>query len=92
MDETAAITLKKLLDDWEDLDVAAYYLACCLGLMDYDKSFAKFREVKHVFWTGNELSDFLYEMLNQLVKLNILERNDDDFIRWNKSYKGYWEA
>jgi REP element-mobilizing transposase RayT len=38
--------------------------------------------------TINSLGDSLYEMLETLVKLEILERDD---YRWNKNFKGYWE-
>jgi hypothetical protein len=59
------MNLKELLADWEDQDVSAYYLACCLGLIEYDSSFALFRESKHIFWTKNPTSEFLYETLQK---------------------------
>ncbi len=80
------MTLKELLNDWTDFDIAMYHLACCLGIMEYEN----FGKVKGVLNHNNEVSTTLYEMLERLVSLNILERNDDGY-RWNKLYKGSWE-
>jgi hypothetical protein len=79
-------TFEELLGDWTDFDIAQYYLACSLGMMKYDESFGEFRKNKGVFRTRNELADFFNETLENLVKLNVLERNDDGY-RWNKSYR-----
>ena len=87
------MTLKELLVDWEDYDIASYYLACSLGIMKYDPSFAIFRFVKGVFMTRTDLGTMLAEMLDELAKQGILERNseDDCQFRWNKSFTGYWD-
>jgi hypothetical protein len=79
--------LRKLLEDWEDQDTSAYYLACCLGLLDYDTSFENFRESKGLFWTGNLVSDFLYNTLEKMSGIGVLEFSDDDKYRWNKEFK-----
>jgi hypothetical protein len=79
--------LKELLEDWEDQDISAYYLACCLGFIDYDSSFARFRESKGIFWTGNSTSDFLYKTLEKMLEIGMLEFNDDNRYRWNKEFK-----
>ena len=85
------MTLKIQLDDWVDWDVAAYYLAQSLGLMDEMVSFAK--DAKHVFWTDNVLGNILHGILNELVSCQVLERRDEPDIqyRWNPSFKGSWE-
>jgi hypothetical protein len=54
-------TLKQTLADWTDLDVAAYHLAICLGLMQFELPFAK---AKHVFWTNHPIGTLLVEMLD----------------------------
>lgn len=81
------MNLKELLKDWEDQDVSAYYLACCLGFIDYDDSFAVFRESKSVFWTGNQISYFLSDALKKMLEIGMLEFNADNQYRWNKSFK-----
>jgi hypothetical protein len=47
-------TLREALADWEDLDIAAYYLAICLGILTPDDGhFEQFRKSKWVYWSGN---------------------------------------
>ena len=78
---------RELLSDWEDPDVAEYYLACCLGLIDFDDSFALFRESKHIFWTGNEIENMLNGMLEKMTENQMLEFNEaKGQYRWNKSF------
>lgn len=86
------MTLKDLLEDWTEFDIAMYYLACILGIIEYDEKFNSYRKTKAIYWSKNPLGDSLYEMLETLVKRGILERNDDGY-RWNKSYtyKNYRE-
>lgn len=79
--------LRELLLDWVDPDIAEYYLACCMGLIDFDDSFKTFRESKHVFWTGNEIEKMLNGMLETMTKNHILEFNEaKGKYRWNKSF------
>ena len=82
-------TLEEKLKDWTDTDVAAFHLAVCMGLMPDD--FELFSgNAKHVFWSNNDVGNKLFEFLFSLVKLGILEENDDGF-RWNPNFKGSWE-
>ncbi len=82
------MNLSELLKDWEDQDVSAYYLACCLGLTEYNPSFEEFRKTKHIFWTGNPTGDLLYKMLQTMSEINILEFDDElGKYRWNQSLK-----
>lgn len=82
------MTLKELLNDWEDQDICAYYLACCLGLIAYDSSFKVFREAKHIFWTKNPTSKLLCGMLEEMVEGEMLEFDDDETrYRWNKAFQ-----
>ena len=88
------MTLKELLKDWTDYDIAEYYLACCLGIMKYDAEFkpqSEYSIAKSVFWTGNPLGDSLYAILEKLVEVGVLEKDDDSLFKWNEEYKGYWE-
>ena len=80
--------LKEFLKDWEDQDICAYYLACCLGLIESDTSFAVFRENKHVFWSGNPTSNFLSEALRKMAEVRMLDFDDEETkYRWNKEFK-----
>jgi hypothetical protein len=81
------MNLRELLKDWEDQDISAYYLACCLGLMNYDATFTNFRDSKHVFWSGNSISKFLYNSLNRMSKIGMLEFDGEKgFYRWNETF------
>lgn len=84
------MTLKELFSDWVEPDHAQYYLACLLGLMEYDDSFAVFRTVKSVFNTKNEMGTMLFEMMEKLVEGGLLESNEYTQYRWNKSFDEYW--
>ena len=85
-------SLKVALADWLDADVATYYLACCLGLMKAeDGTLDGFRDAKWVFCSGNEVGDALWDFMNTLEKLGILEFDDKNIKwRWNPSFKGDW--
>jgi hypothetical protein len=86
------MTAKELFADWQDPDFAEYYLACLLGVMDFDPTWDTFRKNKGVFSTGNKVGDALFDMLEQMVTAGMLEKNDDLQYRWNASFKGYWEG
>ena len=82
------MNFRELIKDWEDQDIAAYYLACCLGLAVYDASFNTFRETKRLFWTKNPTSKLLYEMLEKMVESEMLEFDDDETrYRWNNAFE-----
>jgi hypothetical protein len=84
------MNLRELLKNWEDQDVSAYFLACCLGLIEYEASLTKFREMKHIFWTGNQTSDFLYNMLQKMSEVDILEFDDKESkYRWNQTFEQF---
>lgn len=83
--------LKNDLKEWQDIDTAAFCLACAIGLMKEGDFQVK---AKHVFWSNNPIGDMLYEMLKHLVKVGILEENPDPeemAYRWNPNFKGSWE-
>lgn len=84
-------TLKASLAEWQDCDGVAYDLALCLGLMSLEIPF--WGEAKHIFWTDNPIGNFLYNTLDQMVELGILEKRDEPDLQyqWNQSFKGSWE-
>ena len=79
-------SLKEYLNEWTDLDVAAYLLACSLGVMNPENGYAGY---KSIFWTTNPLADLLIEILEKLVGIKILEVRDkpDVQYRWNSSFE-----
>lgn len=81
------MTLKELLRERTDFDMAMYHLACSLGLMESDN----FGKVMGVLNSNNEISKLLYEILENLVEIGFLEVNDYGY-RWNEKYKGTWES
>ena len=87
------MTIKELFDDWVEPDFAMYYLACSLGIMDYEEDVrGYYMKVTSVFNTNNKLSTMFYRMLEELVEGGVLEKKDDCDYRWNSSFKGRWEG
>ncbi len=84
--------LRELLDNWTDADVAGYYLACSLGLMEYDPSFGVFRDLKGVFSTNNVVGNALFKMLDIMVEGGLLEMNDEFQYRWAASFNATGRA
>jgi hypothetical protein len=70
-------SLRTLLNEWTDYDVAEYYFCCVLGLANYDENFENFRANKGVFYTKNHVSSMLFEFFDRMAELGILEQNDD---------------
>jgi hypothetical protein len=86
------ITLKRLLKDWTDPDIARYFLACCLGISDYDESQSEYSNEKHVFWTVNRTSILLDEILESLKVSQAIEFDSDlSQFRWNSNYQGLFD-
>ncbi len=84
-------TLKEMLTDWTDADVAQFHLARCLGVMGPDV--AAMASAKHVFWSANPVGDTLYQMLDHLLRIGVLEHDaEESRYRWSPSFKGSWET
>ena len=85
-------SLKIALADWVDADVAAYYLASCLGLVGQeDGSMDGFRDAKWVFCSGNPTGNALYAFLDKLVELGFLEFDAKGVkYRWNSAVSQTW--
>lgn len=84
-------SIQELFNDWIEPDVAEYYLACLLGVMEYDDKWINYSEAKGIFMTKNKFGDMLYEMLEKMAKTGLLEKDEDDYqYRWNKSLNEYW--
>jgi hypothetical protein len=85
-------TLSSAIQEWTDADLAQYSLAVALGMIDPDRSpFAT--KAKHLFWTDNNVGGALYEFLETLARIGLIDRRDEPDLqfRWNASYAGSWE-
>jgi hypothetical protein len=80
MDDVSA--LRDALADWCDWDIAEYHLAVVLGIIAQD---APFGRMKGTFWSNNPVGNFLYQTLEGLVSIGVLEYRDepDNQFRWN---------
>ena len=85
--------LKDVLNDWLDRDSAAFAIAVSLGILAREANYQN-TSVKYVFWSRNPLGDMLYDHLDKLVRVGIVElrvTEDDDLYRWDPMFKGMWE-
>jgi hypothetical protein len=82
--------LKEDLKDWQDIDAAGFILACDIGLMKKGDFQVK---AKHVFWSNNAIGNVLYDILDKLVEIGVLENDTEELrYRWNPLFKGDWEC
>lgn len=78
-------TLKERLDDWTDIDVAAFHLGIAMGVFPPDQDW---QEVKYVFWSHTWLGYYLVESLRNLAKSKVLLSDEDfDQVKWNLDYE-----
>jgi hypothetical protein len=75
------MTLRESLQDWTDIDVAAWRLAQVIGVIGSDK---ELRDIKWMFFSANPVGDALYRSLDELRMAGVLEKRDEpDFqYRW----------
>jgi hypothetical protein len=84
-------TLREALTNWTDFDGAEFVLAKCLGAMpdiewnpgDRTKPGAS---MKATFWTANLFGDSLAAILEHLVVMGAVEKNEDGQFRWNQTF------
>jgi hypothetical protein len=61
--------IKELFAIWVEPDIAAYYLGCLLGIMEYDTEFDNYRKFKGILNSKNPVCDMLFEMLDKMVAI-----------------------
>ena len=85
--------LKDTLADWASPDIAAYKLACALGILPPENgSFEGFRDAKALFGAASPLGDVLGSTLDRLAEAGVLEFEPNRLkYRWNTKFKGFWE-
>jgi hypothetical protein len=67
------LPLRERLRDWEDPDVAGFYLGKALGVIPPGDSFSK---AKHLFWIAHEDGMKLLRLMEFLVDQGYLEHRD----------------
>ena len=87
-------SLKDFLENWAEPEEAMGYLGCLLGFIEYEGDAAIYvtKTKINILYSNNQVSTMLFEMLEQMVKVGFLEKDDDWAYRWNKSFKGFWEG
>jgi hypothetical protein len=73
------LPLKERLSEWQDFDVAGFFLGKALGVIPAERSWWR---SKALFW-GDPVGTRLIKVLNLLVDSGFLERDDDEAkYRW----------
>jgi hypothetical protein len=74
-------TLRETLRDWQDVDVALYYLGVAYGLWpDTPRTFAV--DVKGIVNSNNEVCNWLYLQLEQMQTFGVVEQHPTDSHKW----------
>lgn len=87
-------TLKELFIDWVEPEEAMGYLACHIGIISYEGDIKDYfsKNKIDIFHSNNKTSILLYNMLEQMVEIGFLEKDDDWAYRWDNSFIGFWEG
>ena len=83
MKATKVNSFRDLFEEWVDIDVALYYLAGILGVMELDTSHDAWVSVKGVFNTKNSISDSMFIIFEELRTLGVLEEGETGLVRLN---------
>lgn len=77
------MSLKEVLKDWTDFDVAAHQLGLDIGLFTPEETFST--DLKWVFWSNNPAGEMLYRMLRLMAETEVLERDEESMqYRWKE--------
>jgi len=92
MENNLTYNLRQSLKEWTEIDVAAFHTGVALGVippLSDEKEIYNFGGKKWMFWTKNPLGNLLFDLVESLVDLNILERHESDnqLFRWNASFE-----
>lgn len=71
------MTAREMFSEWTDFDIAEYYVACLIGLCEYDETGATFRDSKSVYNTSNGVGNMLYRILKDLTEGGVLMFDSD---------------
>jgi hypothetical protein len=77
-------SLRTIFYYWLDYDAACFELAVLLGIEPFD---AQFTDNKHLWCTENPINDMLANLLESMVKLGVLLKNEDIQFRFNQDFQ-----
>jgi hypothetical protein len=78
-------SFRTALADWQDPDIAMFYLAVALGLIDDSEPWGG---RKDLFWTNNPVGNLLHAQLRQFTDLGALDFDEaEGRFRWNPNYE-----
>lgn len=79
--------IEDLFAEGVDGDHATYYIACILGLFEYDPDLrVVFLEYKGIFNTKNKISTMLFNLVEELVDVGILIEDEKGQYQYNKNF------
>lgn len=74
-------TIKELLKDFTDLDIACYELARTLGAIPWHFSYSA--DAKAILNSKNPLGEALYNILGKMLSEGVLVKNEENQVKWN---------
>jgi hypothetical protein len=84
-------TFKECLSEWTPKEHAAYKLGALFGLVPFLPAYG-FGTFSWMFNAANRHGDFIYDLLDGLVKAGWLEQSDENELRWNRAISDRFEA
>jgi hypothetical protein len=79
-------SLPEYLKEWQDFDVATYYVGCCLGVFPPPDQNG-FHSVTHHLWATSEIGDTLSFLMQRLVTNGVLLYEEEGLrYRWNEEF------
>jgi hypothetical protein len=81
--------MESFFSEWVEPDFAQYFLACVLGMLEYEPSLKSYYRHSHYFLSRSEMGDILYQLLEEMVASGILETNEYKQYRWNRNFSGF---
>lgn len=91
MKKTSIASLKERLAGWTDWDMTSYHVGACLGFwpeFGAPPGEDPWHGIKHIIWAANPLGDAIFNLVDSLYMMDILESDPDHGYRWNPEYKG----
>jgi hypothetical protein len=78
-------SLRDVLAEWTDVDVAQFKLAQLIGLINANDSFIS---TKWMWWSDNQIGNQTFKILESLVSLGFLQQRSEPDIqfRWDSNW------
>ena len=85
-------TLRERLEDWVEVETAAFEVAVLLGLVRRDADL--FRGADRFVWADSDVGDTLLAIVGTLIDGGILEADDPEettMVRFDPAFEAWWE-